>query len=501
MDSDHAAVTLKWLASRRELGITIHHDEGQEFSVIHPCELEEPGEFLVGGCVVLFTGIAYRSRPEALADHVRKLARAGVSGIGFGVEVVFPSVPESMREAAAEEGVALFSISLEVPFIKVLHEVQEELSRQRNQRRELLLEAQRQLNTAANSGGLENLLKVGAQNLHAHLVLMDNDGRVSAEVRNNQVPEFSMDQLRHWIQESPGDMAKRVGPLTVIGQKIDAFGERSLMLIAVSTQAFATESRALLRHCAGLAELIVARPQRYRAIHQELNSLALALQLGFNVEPGQVRTKIFHSVADSEGKVRPALLKGRSARGVSRIMKTVDQSLERAGRLLFSLDIDDCSVFMIFRGDRTPEEIIDLFQSVLGDARLAVGGQLNWDELEIDVLHQLERIILRARIGGCIGPKESGLDWLQERPVQHAMKKRNEETWGRLDGAGEDLGCTLEAYLRNVGNLSHTARELKIHRHTVSKRLAKIEELIEVDLEDPVTRAELLIVAHSCECA
>ena len=44
-------------------------------------------------------------------------------------------------------------------------------------------------------------------------------------------------------------------------------------------------------------------------------------------------------------------------------------------------------------------------------------------------------------------------------------------------------------------NLATAASELGVHRHTVRARLDKIEQLCGVDLNNPVTRAELLLLS------
>jgi purine catabolism regulator len=62
------------------------------------------------------------------------------------------------------------------------------------------------------------------------------------------------------------------------------------------------------------------------------------------------------------------------------------------------------------------------------------------------------------------------------------------------DASGAALTETLVSWLRS-GSKAATAEELGVHRHTVHDRLRRIARLCEVDLGDPVARAELLLVA------
>jgi DNA-binding PucR family transcriptional regulator len=55
------------------------------------------------------------------------------------------------------------------------------------------------------------------------------------------------------------------------------------------------------------------------------------------------------------------------------------------------------------------------------------------------------------------------------------------------DSRGEDLVASLDAYYRH-GSIATAARALFVHRHTLEYRLKRIEDLVRVDLSDPITR-------------
>jgi purine catabolism regulator len=59
--------------------------------------------------------------------------------------------------------------------------------------------------------------------------------------------------------------------------------------------------------------------------------------------------------------------------------------------------------------------------------------------------------------------------------------------------AGGSLRETLEAYLRLSGNSREVCDELFIHRNTLSYRLRKIEDLLQLDLSDGQVRATCLL--------
>ena len=55
------------------------------------------------------------------------------------------------------------------------------------------------------------------------------------------------------------------------------------------------------------------------------------------------------------------------------------------------------------------------------------------------------------------------------------------------DPRGEDLVASLDAYYRH-GSIATAARALFVHRHTLEYRLKRIEDLVQADLSDPITR-------------
>ena len=55
------------------------------------------------------------------------------------------------------------------------------------------------------------------------------------------------------------------------------------------------------------------------------------------------------------------------------------------------------------------------------------------------------------------------------------------------DSRGEDLVTSLDAYYKH-GSIATAARALFVHRHTLEYRLKRIEDLVDADLSDPMTK-------------
>jgi sugar diacid utilization regulator len=66
-------------------------------------------------------------------------------------------------------------------------------------------------------------------------------------------------------------------------------------------------------------------------------------------------------------------------------------------------------------------------------------------------------------------------------------------SYGNGKGKGKDLFDTLRAYLYKNGNLKDTADDLFIHRSSLKYRLEKIEEILQIKLEDAEERFHLML--------
>jgi hypothetical protein len=62
---------------------------------------------------------------------------------------------------------------------------------------------------------------------------------------------------------------------------------------------------------------------------------------------------------------------------------------------------------------------------------------------------------------------------------------------------GATLVTTLEAYLQEWGHLAACAARIFIHPNTLKYRLRRIQEILEVDLRDPLVRADLLFACYA----
>ena len=234
---EEGSVSLRWLANQPDLGIEILHDCGRPFSVIHPCELRDPREFVGSEVVILLTGMAFEGKPEELAEYIHRVAEGGVTGVGFGVGIAFAEVPPAMVEAARECDISLFTVALRVPFVSVLARLHDELQRQREEGLERFIAQQGALNDAA-VAGLDALVDKTGRLLGAHCCLVDKDGRVFAQSSLPGLPPVEWAPVIADARAQNFYAARRVGGWNVLAQRLADHGARSFGLLAVARESF-----------------------------------------------------------------------------------------------------------------------------------------------------------------------------------------------------------------------------------------------------------------------
>jgi purine catabolism regulator len=81
--------------------------------------------------------------------------------------------------------------------------------------------------------------------------------------------------------------------------------------------------------------------------------------------------------------------------------------------------------------------------------------------------------------------------------VGHGLELPADEWAEALAGAGGELLPTVRAYLKHRGHWEATARELGVHRNSVRHRMARVGELLGVDVDDPDVAAHLWLALRA----
>src|SRR3990172_129680 len=92
---------------------------GNEIRWLHASELADPTRWLGGGEFLLSTGIGVGDSATTQRAYVRRLAKHGLAGLGFGLGFGYAEVPPPIVEEADKLGFPVLSVPYKVPFVAI----------------------------------------------------------------------------------------------------------------------------------------------------------------------------------------------------------------------------------------------------------------------------------------------------------------------------------------------------------------------------------------------
>lgn len=495
-------------------------NSGTSLRWVEPSELEDPTPYLLDGEFVLTAGLPFLSEGnndgDAMADrYVQRLVGAGVAALGFGLEPYFDAVPERLVAACRKHGLTLVQIPSSIPFAALGLEFSQLLESGNARVFRQLADTNRQLMRAVLSARPEHeLLSALAQRVPVWALLIGADGRVRARAaaaatagtKPSAGVELSL--LQPMLKRLLTGSGPRVetesftapGSSLAYGHPLRSAKDATLGALVLGTDKPLTAAQnTVVSSVVGLLELLV----------RQRTSGSLA--------PSQLATALLlHPESLAFGGTRQLnLLKDLLAQSVSgtrsgalRVIQGVraHESLPAAA---------DGPVRELLQWRR----LFDTKMVELTEYGFAAITRLKVDDA---LLLEVEQLGWRLVVGE---PAElAGLPAAYKRAtslrsrVQDTGKsvRADDVTWSVTGLLGRDAGTMLAArllepvlnqdaerrssqlkvlksWLGENGNWDATAKGLGLHRNSVRRQISALAELLEMDLGQAQTRAELWI--------
>lgn len=250
----------------------------------HASELADPVPYMEGGELLLVTATNLDAEnPEAMRRYVRRLAGAGVVGLGFAVGVTYDDVPQPLVDAAEEAGLPLLEVPRRTPFLAIAKAVSSEIAADQYRAVTAGFEAQRELTRAALAGdGPAELLTRLAAHVDGWAALYDASGAVVAAAPDwaaRRAARLTRDVER--LRERPAPASVVVGDTDdrVELQSLGT-GRRVRGALAVGTgAALGTAERYAVHSAVALLTLTTARSRSLQGAEQRLGAAVLRMLL------------------------------------------------------------------------------------------------------------------------------------------------------------------------------------------------------------------------------
>ncbi|CAM5687892.1 PucR family transcriptional regulator OS=Streptomyces alboniger OX=132473 GN=CP975_26205 PE=4 SV=1 [Streptomyces alboniger] len=287
--------TLASLVHHSALKLTVRAGEDRLDTPVrwaHASELADPVPYMEGGELLLITALKLDAEdPAAMRRYVKRLAGAGVVGLGFAVGVHYPGIPDALLDAATEAGLPLIEVPRRTPFLAISKAVSAAIAAEQYRAVTAGFAAQRELTRQALSDGPEGLLLALAGQVDGWAALYDASGAVVAtapEWANRRAAKLTADVER--LRERPAPASSVVGgaedrvELHSLGT-----GRRPRAALAVGTAStLGTAERYAVHSAIALLTLTTERSRSLQAAEQRIGAAVLRMLLAG--EPDHART-------------------------------------------------------------------------------------------------------------------------------------------------------------------------------------------------------------------
>ncbi|MFI6277246.1 PucR family transcriptional regulator [Streptomyces sp. NPDC050988] len=519
-ESEQPSVPLSTLLADPALGLRRIAGPAEEHrvrvSTVGTTEIEDPTPYLVGGELLLTAGVRLPLDSEGIDAYVRQVVAAGVSALGFGVAPVHEEVPPQLIAACDRHGLPLLRLPPTTPFVAVGQAVYAAIAEARNRELREISRAQSALATAAaRPGAIRAVLAQLSAHTGAWAVLHDAQGAelfsagtrpaapTPGRVRDLAVRTTARVRARSGPagRSAPAAAADHQGGTHLTVHTLPgAEGTTTLALGQAATSAPTLVHRQVTSTATVLLALLTS-PRH--ALGTDTHSAGALVRLMLGADPAEVApalapadtTEAEHSWVVVHGRhTRPRATQAPHPGDDPAHLATLATALRTP---YLHIDGADLKALVPSAADARPEapaQAADLGW-VLGFSTPAPASDLPHAD------RQAERA-LRCAIAADVPAVVHTEDPLTVHGLVPAADARDlaRTRFAPLDRAGAPgapvLLDTLRTWLTLHGSWDRTAATLHVHRNTVRHRLARVGELLDVDLQDPGVRMELWFALH-----
>ncbi|MEU1041284.1 PucR family transcriptional regulator ligand-binding domain-containing protein [Streptomyces sp. NPDC005907] len=551
--------TLASLVHHSALKLTVRAGEGRLDVPVrwaHVSELADPVPYMEGGELLLITALKLDAEdPDAMRRYVKRLAAAGVVGLGFAVGVNYDEIPGALVDAAEQEGLPLLEVPRRTPFLAISKAVSAAIAADQYRAVTAGFAAQRELTKKALHDGPEKLLAALAGQVDGWAALYDASGAVVAAA-----PEWAGRRAAR-ITADVERLRERAAPASsVVGgpdgeDRIELHslgtGRRARAALAVGTAAaLGTAERYAVHSAIALLTLTTERSRSLHAAEQRIGAAVLRMLLAGESDHARAvagdlygelldapfRLILAESASASAGRAHAdgrghgrehkpgpghghgaakapaakAALPDLQGDPLGGLAEVVESAAARSGESV--LVVPDGERLVVLAADEgSAVAACQEYAEALEAVRAAGREQPVRDEGELVVglsapagpiaaraaYKQAEQALSVARRRGrsLVEHEEVAAGSVVPLLADDAVRAFADGLLRALrehDATGRgDLVASLRAWLSRHGQWDAAAADLGVHRHTLRYRMRRVEEILGRSLDDPDVRMEL----------
>nr|WP_168530470.1 PucR family transcriptional regulator [Streptomyces sp. RPA4-2]QIY64893.1 PucR family transcriptional regulator [Streptomyces sp. RPA4-2] len=519
----------------------------------HVSELADPVPYMEGGELLLITALTLDAEdPDAMRRYVKRLAGAGVVGLGFAVGVNYEETPKALVDAAEGEGLPLLEVPRRTPFLAISKAVSAAIAADQYRAVTAGFAAQRELTKQALSDGPQGLLAALAGQVDGWAALYDASGAVVAaapEWAGRRAGRLTPDVER--LRERPAPASSVVGGEDRVELHSLGTGRRPRAALAVGTAAaLGTAERYAVHSAIALLTLTTERSRPLHAAEQRIGAAVLRMLLALS-QPEHARTvagDLYGELLDApfrlilaesasasaarahaDGHAKVAAAKPSKAQvavpdtngdPLGGLAEIVESAAARSGESVLVVPDGERLVVLAVDGGAAVAACGE-YALALDAARTGAREQPAAEEDELVVglsapagpiaaagaYKQAEQALSVARRRGrsLVEHEELAAGSVLPLLADDAVRAFADGLLRPLyehDATGRgDLVASLRAWLSRHGQWDAAAADLGVHRHTLRYRMRRVEEILGRSLDDPDVRMELWLALKTTAAA
>ncbi|QIY64893.2 PucR family transcriptional regulator [Streptomyces sp. RPA4-2] len=518
----------------------------------HVSELADPVPYMEGGELLLITALTLDAEdPDAMRRYVKRLAGAGVVGLGFAVGVNYEETPKALVDAAEGEGLPLLEVPRRTPFLAISKAVSAAIAADQYRAVTAGFAAQRELTKQALSDGPQGLLAALAGQVDGWAALYDASGAVVAaapEWAGRRAGRLTPDVER--LRERPAPASSVVGGEDRVELHSLGTGRRPRAALAVGTAAaLGTAERYAVHSAIALLTLTTERSRPLHAAEQRIGAAVLRMLLAGQPEHartvagdlyGELLDAPFRLIlaesasasaarAHADGHAKVAAAKPSKAQvavpdtngdPLGGLAEIVESAAARSGESVLVVPDGERLVVLAVDGGAAVAACGE-YALALDAARTGAREQPAAEEDELVVglsapagpiaaagaYKQAEQALSVARRRGrsLVEHEELAAGSVLPLLADDAVRAFADGLLRPLyehDATGRgDLVASLRAWLSRHGQWDAAAADLGVHRHTLRYRMRRVEEILGRSLDDPDVRMELWLALKTTAAA
>lgn len=486
--------TVRTLLADHSLGLRLLAGERLDVPIrwVATSELADPTPFLLGGELLLTTGISLGTGAEAADRYLRRLLDAGVVGLGFGVGLGYEEVPSALVISAGRLGLPVLEVDRPTPFIAISKTVSDLLAEEQYADVTRGFRGQQQLTRAAVRGGSAGVARRLADLVAGWVLVLDATGTVQASHPKAAAGRAGdlvgqLDQLR---RHRPAASSIVEGDEHIVVEPLGTEGRVRGFLVLGVDRSLTTTDRAVIQVASALLSFALESRRSDAAERAARSAVLRLLADGVDIDPAlltDLGTPVLAS--DSLWVVVVGVPSAASREDVLRRLE--DAAAD--GWLVAEHDGRPTVVV-------TQARDVARVDSAIGgpdDIRLGCGGAVSRARLADGIRQARHALTTATATGRRVGRFEelaaSGAVDLADPAAAAAFADAMLAPLDAYrDTSGIDLSHTLRVWLDHHGQFDPAAAELGLHRHTLRYRVRKAEQLLGRRLGEANARMDLL---------